>query len=194
MWPWEHAALGYLLLSILARLLWNRSPSDAETLAVLVGTQFPDLLDKPLGWVLEVFPSGVSVGHSVFVAPVVCVSLLSLGVLIDRHREALAFSLGYLSHLPADVGYGALTGGQVNPSVVLWPVAVIDVRGETPVLLFVRSLFDNYVELIASGLSNQFLVFEVVFLAVAATLWVLDGRPGLPPYRKRIARRPDPPL
>lgn len=189
MWPWEHAALGYVVLSVVSRVLWRRPPGDAMTLAVLLGTQFPDLLDKPLGWVFEVFPSGISVGHSVFVASGVCLAVTTLGVRSDRPRVALAFSLGYLSHLPADIVYPALTGGRMHVSILLWPFVVSDARGGTPALSFARSLFDNFLALLFAdpGVSG-FLVLEVLFLGGAVAVWLFDGRPGLPPFRRHRTR------
>jgi len=191
MWPWEHAALGYLVLSVVLRVLWRRPPDDATTLAVLLGTQFPDLLDKPLGWVFEVFPSGISVGHSVFVASGVCLTVTAIGIRFGRSRAALAFSLGYLSHLPADIIYPALTGGQMRPSIVLWPFVVSDARGGTPALSFARLLFDNFLELLFAGPAiSGFLVLEVLFLGAALAVWLFDGRPGIPPFRRRPTRPP----
>ena len=49
MWPWEHLAIGYLAYSLLGRLAWRRPPTVGTAITVAFGTQFPDLVDKPLG-------------------------------------------------------------------------------------------------------------------------------------------------
>jgi hypothetical protein len=59
MWPWEHLAVGYLLYSV-SCVLWGRYPTRIGVAALAFGTQFPDLVDKPLGWWLGVLPSGQS--------------------------------------------------------------------------------------------------------------------------------------
>lgn len=49
MWPWEHLAISYLAYSLLGRLAWRRPRPLREPPSVTFGTQFPDLVDKPLG-------------------------------------------------------------------------------------------------------------------------------------------------
>ena len=49
MWPWEHLTIGYLAYSLLSRLAWRRPPTVGTAITVAFGTQFPDLVDKPLG-------------------------------------------------------------------------------------------------------------------------------------------------
>jgi len=191
MWPWEHAALGYLLVSATTRVIWSRPPSDMTALLAVFGSQFPDLVDKPLGWVFEVFPSGVSVAHSVLVAVGICFCVWIFGVVYDRRKEALAFCLGYLSHMPADIFYPVLAGGEPNWSVALWPLMLKNARGETPALLYVSTLFENFLRILGgsgSGVS-WFLLLEIALVAGTFAVWFLDGRPGLPPYRNRRSHR-----
>ncbi|MFC6964015.1 hypothetical protein ACFQL7_23110 [Halocatena marina] len=54
MWPWSHAAVGYLCYSIGTRLV-GRRPTTGPTVAVLFGALLPDLVDKPLSWVFGQF-------------------------------------------------------------------------------------------------------------------------------------------
>ena len=49
MWTWEHLAIGYLAYSLLSQLAWRRPPTVGAAITVAFGTQFPDLVDKPLG-------------------------------------------------------------------------------------------------------------------------------------------------
>src|SRR6056297_3615611 len=97
MWPWGHAVVGYLAYSGTTHVGWKRPPSHAATVALLFGTQFPDLVDKPLAWSLGVLPSGRSLAHSTLTAVLlVCV----LYVVFARRRAVVgAFALGYASHL-----------------------------------------------------------------------------------------------
>lgn len=78
MWPWEHLAFGYVLFSLLVRI-GRRRPDDASVYLLVLFTQFPDLVDKPLAWTFGILLSGLSVGHSVFVALSVSVVALALG-------------------------------------------------------------------------------------------------------------------
>ncbi|WP_254273442.1 metal-dependent hydrolase [Haloarcula marina] len=122
MYPWTHAAFGYLLLVVLAVLLWRRV-SRLELAAVVVATQIPDVVDKPLAWWLTVLPSGRSLAHSLVLA--VPLSVLVLAVAWRRaHPEiGLAFALGYASHLLGDT-YDALYYWRVEEfTFLLWPFA-----------------------------------------------------------------------
>ena len=191
MWPWEHAALGYVLASLAVRLVWLRPPDDTVALAAVFGTQFPDLVDKPLGWVFEVLPSGISLGHSIFTATVLCLAMLTLGFLYDRREAALAFCIGYLSHLPADVLYPTINGGEPTWSILLWPFVVSDSRGAEPAAAFIQSLFENYVGKLVSGQGmSELLILEVVLLLGVLLVWQIDGRPGIPPFGNGPVRSP----
>ncbi|SDN31487.1 LexA-binding, inner membrane-associated putative hydrolase [Haloarchaeobius iranensis] len=70
--------------------------------ALLFGTQFPDLVDKPLAWTVAVLPSGRSLAHSVFALAVVFgVAWWATGR-SDRRTYTIGFGIGYASHLFAD--------------------------------------------------------------------------------------------
>ncbi|GGO00960.1 metal-dependent hydrolase [Haloarcula pellucida] len=120
MYPWTHAAFGYLLVVGLA-LVFRRRVSRAELAAVLVATQLPDLVDKPLAWWVGAIPSGRSLAHSLVLA--VPLSALVLAVAWHRaHPEVgVAFWLGYASHLLGDT-YVALYYWRVEEfTFLLWP-------------------------------------------------------------------------
>ena len=102
MLPWGHLALGYLLYSGLSRVWRHHSPPATGTVALAVGTQFPDLVDKPLAWWFGVLPDGRSLGHSLLVGVVVLLALRQVAKASGRGREWVAFALGYLSHLFGD--------------------------------------------------------------------------------------------
>lgn len=178
MWPLEHAAVGYLIYSLGLRLSGREPPTGTETIVLLVGTQVPDLVDKPLSWGLGVFPSGYAVGHSALVA----VPLGIAGVLYGRRsghtRTAVATVLGYWSHLLADMLSPLRTGDPALPARLLWPV-VDTVPYETDYglargLVYVR----EFLEALQAVDPLDFLLLYVLLPAVTVGIWVLDGAPG----------------
>ena len=48
MWPWGHLAAGYPVYTAYTRLHTGDPPADVPALVALLGTQLPDLVDKPL--------------------------------------------------------------------------------------------------------------------------------------------------
>jgi len=121
MFPWTHAAFGYLLLAGLAVLL-RRRVSRAELATVVVATQLPDLVDKPLAWHFNVIPSGRSFAHSLLVAVPLSVAILAVAWYRSHGEVGVAFWLGYLSHLYGDVD-GALSPLEPEKlTFLLWPV------------------------------------------------------------------------
>lgn len=121
MFPWTHAAFGYGLLLVLTFVL-SRRISRAELVAVLVGTQFADVVDKPLAWWFGVVPSGRSLAHSLLVA--VPLSALVLAVAWHRsHPEVgTAFGLGYASHLVGDTAVAFYYWRPEEFTFLLWPL------------------------------------------------------------------------
>ena len=82
MFPWEHAAVAYLLYAGYARWHDGTAPGGWAVLVVLVASQLPDLIDKPLAWQFGLLPSGRSLAHSVFVAVPVVVVVVALGIVV----------------------------------------------------------------------------------------------------------------
>jgi hypothetical protein len=121
MFPWTHAAFGYLLLLSLAVLVrWRLS--RAELIAVLVGTQLPDLIDKPLAWWLSVLPSGRSLFHSLLVAVPLSLLVLAITWYLTHPEVGFAFGVGYASHLIGD-SYSAIYHWRPDEfSFLLWPL------------------------------------------------------------------------
>jgi membrane-bound metal-dependent hydrolase YbcI (DUF457 family) len=180
MWPWEHAAVGYLAYSLGLRALGREPPSDASAVVLAVGTQLPDLVDKPLSWQFDVFPSGYAAGHSLFVAVPLGLLALAVGERRDRLGVAAAFVVGYWSHLLADVVDPLRRGSSVLVGRVLWPVSrpspyEQDYGISRGVVYIERFL----AELQAMPLSAVLIVYLSLPL-VTLVVWVLDGSPGLP--------------
>jgi len=189
MWPWEHLAVGYLAYSLYCRLRADGPPGGRPVVALAVGSQFPDLVDKPLSWSLGLLASGHSLGHSVFVAvPVAALAVLAGGAL-GRRRAGEGFAVGYLVHLPSDVFYPLIRGGRPNADAVLWPLTSAP-ASEANAGLFetFRRLFGRYAsELLAADLT-AYLALELGLLVGVVALWIYDG---MPPFRALAARAPE---
>jgi len=178
MWPWEHISVGYLLHSAVTRMLYRRPPSSLGALVVVLGTQFPDLIDKPGGWVFGVLPSGTSVAHSVFVAVPVSLAAVAVARRRSTPEVGVAFAIGYLSHLAGDVLFSVLIGQGPAFGAVLWPLGEEPPGGTVSVLALVSRLFGRWVEYLASPAGIGYVLFEVGLLAVAVAVWARDGTPG----------------
>jgi hypothetical protein len=187
MWPWEHLAVGYLCYSLLVRALGRRAPRGWPVVALALGTQFPDLVDKPLSWTFGVLPSGHSLAHSLLAALPASALAVTAAWALGRRRIGAAFAFGYLSHLPADVFYPALVGGEPSYGFLLWPVIPAPVS-ETSVGFaeMFRTLFGRYVTELAQGEMSPYLAIEIGLVASVVLLWLLDGAPPLKSVWSRI--------
>jgi hypothetical protein len=189
MFPWEHLAVGYVFYSVGVRVLDARPPDWVAAAAVLLGSQFPDLVDKPASWLFDVFPTGVSVAHSVFVAVPVAVAVAVFARQLGRTDAGLAFGTSYLLHLPADALYGAILRGRPSEfSVFLWPVDSKETHAPGGFLVNVEHYLSRYPEFFTNADALRFLGFELLLLGLALALWVLDGTPGLPGPHPRHGR------
>lgn len=179
MWPWEHLAFGYLAYSLALRSA-GRRPRGGPVLLLALGTQLPDLIDKPLGWQFDVFATGVGAAHSVLVAGPVLVLLLAGAVRTDRTRYGFAFVTGYASHLVGDVLNALRRGAPPEFGKVLWPaVQYPDYARDLD--LFGR-FFYYLGEFLAVALRPENAAFVGVYLltfALVGLLWLVDGAPGV---------------
>jgi len=186
MWPWDHLAIGYVVVSLWRRHRSGRPPRGAEAIAVVVGTQFPDLVDKPLGWGTSLLPSGHSLAHSLLVAVPLSLAVYLLGRRFDRGDVGVAFGLAYLSHLPADALYPVVLGRSPTVSFLLWPLT--DLQSTPPDALAGRvlELVVQFVAFLRTPRGLAFLAAESSLLGLALLLWWRDGWPGLGPFRRFV--------
>ncbi|WP_137287823.1 metal-dependent hydrolase [Halorussus salinisoli] len=192
MWPWEHVAFGYLLVSLFSHVVRGESPNGRVALAAGLGAVFPDLVDKPLSWTFGVFPSGYAVAHSAFVFPVFA---LALWLSVRRRGAgylAVAFLVGHVSHLVGDVVYPFVLGDELALSAVLWPV-VVSPASPTEAGLVARTLFylRSWVIRFWALELGPLLLFEMALAGVVAAVWLYDGAPVLAECRSFLARRTD---
>lgn len=191
MWPLGHAAVAYLLYS-----LWMRTTRDGAAFRIpgaegsasiavaflLVGSQFPDLIDKPLAWYLGVLPTGRTLAHSLFfVVPVVVV----VGVITARHdrleREyGIVFGIGAISHVLVDA-VPALWGGS-DWYHLLWPLTSVEPY---------ESGAPSVIDLFVASLGDPFFLLEFVLAGVALVVWYRDGYPGLSLVKRTLGREPE---
>lgn len=194
MWPWEHAAVGYLAYSLLCHLVYRESPSGIETVAVVVAALAPDLIDKPLAWQFGVLESSYAVGHSIFVAVPLAIVVGLLARHVGRPRAGLAFAVSYLVHLPGDFVPHYLEDGSLPIERVLWPIAGAEGSGaRADPLALATEYFREYVaELTAADPSTRYLL-QLGIVAATVLLWLYDGAPILREcyvgLRRAVARR-----
>lgn len=122
MMPWEHLLVAAVPVVSYTLLRDGRVPGGAVVLAVVVGSQFPDLVDKPLAWQFGVLPNGRMFMHSLVVAAPFSLAVLALSWRLDRRRVGGAFVAGHLLHVPGDF-YATLPGWPPPlPNNMLWPL------------------------------------------------------------------------
>lgn len=122
MWPWSHAVVGYVAYTLVVVAVRRRTLRGTEAIAAVVGTQVPDLIDKPLAWTLAVLPGGRSLGHSLFTWVLVSVLLLVVARRLDRSHLAPAVAVGYLTGILTDLQPAVLDGDFSRATFLLWPV------------------------------------------------------------------------
>lgn len=166
---------------------------------VVVGTQLPDLIDKPLALVVDgAFASGRTVAHSLFFAiPVI----LILGVIL-RHRRGptipvVLFAVGYVSHPFLDASVfllqGTLARDLVEVGFVLWPVelpadGIVQFLERSPAMERAIEAKPRWTARhVPSGarLSRCIRVVELVLASVATILWLADNAPRVEAIRDR---------
>lgn len=188
MWPWEHLAVGYLCYSLYARARTDAPPNGIETLAVALGTQFPDLVDKPLAWQLGLLSSGNSLAHSAFTAVLLLVFVLGLSKRLGVSQLGVAFAVGYLVHLPGDVFYPLVYGGGPWIEFLWWPFVPVG-SGETLGFLpKLSSLLERTGSFLTTPAGRAYLMAELGLLALAVAAWWVDGRPGVGVVRDLLDR------
>ncbi|MDB2263700.1 metal-dependent hydrolase [Halorubrum ezzemoulense] len=168
MLPWGHAAFGYLIYSVYARWQIGHPPIGLAVFALGLGTQFPDLIDKPLTWTIPLLPYGRSLSHSLVTFSVVVLVLRRLTQYPDQRTLVSAFAIGYVSHLVGDSIYPVLTQEYTGLGYWLWPLTSVP-EGES------RSFIEFFLTLEATPM----VVFGGVLTVVSLVVWVYDGLPGV---------------
>ncbi|TYL36718.1 metal-dependent hydrolase [Natronococcus pandeyae] len=177
MWPLGHAAVGYLCYTIATRMRFDRPPGEFAVLFLLIGTQFPDLVDKPLAWYLGALPTGRTLAHSLLFLVPLSIGVYFLARRYDRPEYGIAFVLGALSHALVDA-LPVLWGG-TDPSFLLWPALPVEAY---------ESGAPSVIGLFQESLGDPYFLLEFVLAAIALVYWRRDGYPGLEPIRAVLVR------
>ena len=174
MWPLGHVAVAYLCYAAWTRWRLANRPGELTVLVLVLGSQFPDLVDKPLAWYLAVLPTGRTLAHSlVFLVP------FCLAVWLFCRRQgaphlAIAFAIGALSHVAVDA-LPALWGG-TDPGFLLWPILPVEPYEEGA---------PSVLALLVDSLDDPYFLVEFVLASWAFVVWRRHGYPGLEPLGAR---------
>ena len=169
MWPWGHAAVGYLVYHVYCRYHRGERPQELPVVVLALGTQYPDLIDKPLAWTLDILPNGRSLGHSLFVVGVALTIVWYVASHFERESLATAFSTGVLTHLFGDALYPLVQGEFYYIGFLAWPlIPPVEYAGTQSILSHFRSIEPT-----------STVVFEFVLVLIAAVIWYWDRMPGV---------------
>lgn len=169
MWPWGHLAVAYLLYSVYRHRYGNRPPRALPVIVLAIGSQFPDLIDKPFAWSFGILPGGRTLTHSVFFAMVLLPTVYLVALRFDRLDVGTAFAIGHVSHLLADIP----------------PTAILTADGSAATFLFWPLLapppYESVDGILAGFLRYSMGPYEWAQLGlalVALGVWYRDGMPG----------------
>jgi len=182
MWPWGHLLVGYLVYTAGIRLWHRRAPDGAPVVLVAVGTQVPDLIDKPANWYFDIF-DGRAMGHSLLTMVPVCVA----GYLLARHYErgalGVGLSVGVVTHLVTDAKAGLLAGNITEGApYLLWPVLPAPTYPSESLFDHIRRLAGSLgaidLSSVSAILTSELALHVGIFLGLLL-IWALDGFPGV---------------
>ena len=181
MWPWGHAAVGYLLVSGDAHLRRGTQPTGGQVSALLVGTQLPDLIDKPLAWTVGLLPTGRSLAHSLLVV----VPIIFVAVLITtphrRRQSVIPLAVGWVSHSGADAATIIVGDSLAYANFLMWPLLTTPPYETAP----------SFAAHLATFALTPYFLLQFALAGIAAGLWLLDGVPGMALLRRLIRTHSD---
>lgn len=175
MWPWGHLGCGYLAYRLWQHYTDSSSPNNSEIAALVLGTQLPDLIDKPLSWTLGVLPAGRTLAHSALSTSVVFVVVLRLTHRFGRPSIGHAFIIGYGTHLLGDTVALHPDHTAAPPRFLLWPLLPIEQSHAS------ESIVKHFETIEQTPCVRS----EVLLLVVAILVWARDGYPGIPIRREK---------
>jgi hypothetical protein len=168
MLPFGHAAFGYLCYSLYTRRYLSHPPIGLAVFALGLGTQFPDLIDKPLTWTVPLLPYGRSLGHSLFTLAALY-TLLRIWSTYPDHRVLVnAFAIGYGTHLFGDGIGPVISGDYLTLGFLFWPITPVPV-----------SSVGSFSEFFLSLTLTPLLAAEAILTVCGLAVWFHDGLPGV---------------
>lgn len=184
MWPWGHLAAGYLLYSIGIRYGADRVPGGWPVVAVALGTQLPDLVDKPLTYSVGLLPAGRSLLHAVVIVGALGLIAVVVATRFDRRAVGSGFAVGLVSHPLADALQTALWGEPADLTFIAWPFLPAPPSVEAGYDHHLAELLEAVGSLGPSSLVRPWadaFVLELWFTALVAALWIHHGFPPVGP-------------
>lgn len=105
-------------------LVWQtrRLPGVHALFVIGVGSQFPDLIDKPLAHLFFLLPRGRVGTHSLPIAIPIAALALYVAWTLNRRRAGGIFVFAYGTHLVADFHGVVLSPDPRVPTALLWPL------------------------------------------------------------------------
>jgi hypothetical protein len=180
MWPWGHLAVAYLLYTVGRHWRFDRPPRPLPVIALAVGSQTPDLIDKPLAWNFGILPGGRTLAHSLFVLALLVPAVVLVSDRFGHRPIGIGFLAGYGAHLLADIPPAVLSGEFVSAAYLLWPL--LEQPPEDPVAGILDAILHYYT-------LGAYEWFQFGLLAVAALVWYRDGTPGVGLVTTPLVRR-----
>lgn len=183
--PVTHGAVAYLLYVAYAWVRSHRLPARWALIPLAIGSQFPDLVDKPLAY-WGVIPYGRSLAHSVFTLILVCgvvwwvlqsPSLRVSDRLPDHLRRLTpaAFTMGYAAHLLGDAWRGLFSGDLYSVRFLAYPLFGVPQSPSDNISPWVRVL-ELYREPAAA--MHLELVGAAVVVFVGLRVWAIQRSRG----------------
>jgi hypothetical protein len=149
--PLGHLACAYLWYVLYAAISTHRFPARLALFPLALGSQFPDLVDKPLAY-MNVLTYGRSLAHSLVTFALCSLALWwvttrfrlwwSVESPVERLRSVTpaAFAVGYLSHLFADSYRFLFAGDLWAARFLLYPVLPVSTAPSDDVAPWIRLL------------------------------------------------------
>lgn len=182
MLPLGHLAFAYLWYAAYAAIGTHRLPARLALVPLAIGSQFPDLIDKPLAY-LEVLRYGRSLAHSLFTFTICSLAVWWVTTRLHGRWTAeslperlrivtpAAFALGYLSHLLGDTYEFLLTGDLWAARFLVYPLVSVPESPADDVAPWIR-LFRIYQEMGSHPQLNLIILAIVVFVGLRLRYWI----------------------
>src|SRR6056297_2343485 len=140
MYPHGHFLTVALPLCVYSIIRYQRLPRGHTLVVILVATQLPDVIDKPLAWTFDVLPSGRMFAHSLVIAIPVLTVVCLVATYRGLGRSAGLFSVAYLSHIAGDFYPVIWLGADYYPFPNLfWPLLAANPDEKTSLAAYLPS-------------------------------------------------------
>ncbi|MEZ3163899.1 metal-dependent hydrolase [Halorubrum sp. RMP-47] len=176
MLPLGHLAVAYLWYAFVAAVRTHQLPARLALVPLAFGSQFPDLIDKPLAY-FGVLTYGRSLAHSVFTFVFCSFAVWWLALrlrgrwepvtLAERFRTVtpVAFVIGYASHLFGDSYQFLLVGDLWAARFLVYPVFPVPESPSDDIAPWIR-LLEIYQSMGSHPQLNLILLAIAVFAGV----------------------------